>query len=117
MSTLPEVLETIQVRTGASFDLTNGESRSRFLIALRKDISTIVHMMNVVYLPLLQSLVDDSLDTGIAGTTVYTDPTATAGSAVAYYDEDLVRPKTVKETIDTLLVDIAALQAQVGIVE
>lgn len=115
MATLVDSLETITQRTGAAFDLTNPEARNRFLIALQHDFAGVIDQLNNVYHPIVDGLSQAVIEDGLSGNTVYTDPTATVGSATAYYDITLERPRTIKETIDVLLTDIAAIQNSVTI--
>lgn len=111
MPNLSDTLETIVQRTGQSFDWTDPFARARFLSALQTDLAAIINQLNNVYVPLVEALVDDTaLSIGIAGSTVYTDPDTGTDSANAYYDPSLARARTIKETFDFLLAQLAALQ-------
>lgn len=113
MARLSDNLDTIVQRSGATFDLANAVSRNKFVDAVRTDISSVIYQMNNVYFPLIDSLVQivtlDALQDGLAGNTVYTDIYAEEGSAPIYWDEVLARKKTIKESFDSVLASIAAL--------
>ena len=67
MSNLDSELETLTQRTGTTFDLSDGKSRQRFLNALVTDIAAIMHQLNIVYKPIVESLEATSvLDIGLS---------------------------------------------------
>lgn len=114
MSNLDSELETLTQRTGTTFDLSDGKSRQRFLNALVTDIASIMHQLNIVYKPIVESLEATSvLDIGLSGTNIYTDIEALETTGDLYYDASLSRARTIKESFDYLLTLIANLQTAV----
>jgi hypothetical protein len=122
MPNLDENLENVNQRTGSSGgNLSTVEDRRRFQTNVRIDIASIMNQMNVVYKPLLEALSKevgiDALDLGLSGNVIFTHIGATAADATAYWDSQLNRTRTVKETVDVLLSEIGRIENLVSSIE
>lgn len=99
---------------------TEGE-RAAFAANVKADIANIIYQYNVVVKPLLSTLSSEeglnALDFGLAGNVLFTHSSATRADAVAFYDEDLARARTVKETVDVLLSELARLENLIDNIE
>lgn len=131
MPRLNEVIKPLVQRTlaneyttAAATDPSNFSSRGASNTkasnqGLSADIANLVFQWNRVGYVLFNSLPSadgiNALDFGLAGNAIFTHVNANAASAPAYYNAGLARPKTIKETFDTILAQIAALQTPVTI--
>lgn len=114
-TTLNQELNSLVQRTGsASNRLDTVSQRTSFASNVRADLANLVNVHNSITLPLFESLISEvgleALDFGIAGNVIKTDLNASAGSATAYWSSELGRARSIKETIDVLLVEIAELE-------
>lgn len=98
--------------------LRTEDERAAFSNNVRADLASIVEQLNTVYYPLVKTLMSEqtlnALDLGFSGNAVKTHITADAASATAYYDTALARARTIKETIDVLLKEIARLESLIS---
>lgn len=110
MANLVSELTTIIQRTGFSADNQNLDA---YFAAAALDIRNLVDHHNNVAFKLLEKLIIlgvEPLDYGLVGNVISTHGTATEGSAIAYWNDVLGRPRSIKETIDVLLAEIARLE-------
>jgi|14_taG_2_1085336.scaffolds.fasta_scaffold00703_18 hypothetical protein len=112
---LTDELQSLVQRSGTNTGRMRTEAeRASFSANVRKDLASIVYQLNVVYYELVKTLSSEvganALDLGLAGNTVFTHVTATEADAEAYYSADQARARTIKETIDVLLSEIARLE-------
>jgi|15BtaG_2_1085339.scaffolds.fasta_scaffold00038_24 hypothetical protein len=112
---LNDELQSLVQRSGTNTGRMRTEAeRASFSANVRKDLASIVYQLNVVYRELVRTLSSEdganALDLGLAGNTIFTHVTATEADADAYYSSDLARARTIKETIDVLLAEIARLE-------
>ena len=118
MPRLDEKLEQIQQRSGSNtLNLRSDGGLTAFAVNTKKDIASIVDQLNNVYKPLVEGLSSTSslnaLDFGLSGNVLFTHINATAASALAFYDTAQARPRTVKETVDVLISEIARLETEI----
>lgn len=112
---LSDEIEVLYQRAGTSAGRlrTEGE-RAAFVTNVKADIANIIYQYNVVIKPLLQALSSieglNALDFGLSGNVMFTHITSSEADALAFYDEDLDRPRTVKETIDVILSELSRLE-------
>lgn len=112
---LSDEIEVLYQRAGTNAGRlrTEGE-RAAFVTNVKADIANIVYQYNVVVKPLLQALSSveglNALDFGLSGNVMFTHITSSEADALAFYDEDLDRPRTVKETIDVILSELSRLE-------
>jgi hypothetical protein len=82
--------------------------------SLSKDAREIIRQLNDAYKVLVQDLPEDTgvnaLEIGLGGSTIYTDHAAAVGSHEVYWDDQEVRKKTIKESFDQLLDEIAEVE-------
>jgi len=119
---LSDEVKALTQRTGTNTGrLRTEQERSAFSANVRADLASIIYQLNVVYKPLIEKLSStdnlNALDFGLAGNVMFTHIAATEADAFAYYDASLVRPRTIKETIDVLLSELARLENLVEVVE
>jgi len=114
MPLLDDVLDTVTQRTSGSNTLATEEERIRFSTSVRRDIASIIHQINTVYEPLFSSLPDDTgidpLTAGLTGSSIYTDHAAAEGSPDIYWTSSLGRKRTIKESFDVVLSEIARIE-------
>jgi len=115
---LTDELQSLVQRSGTNTGRMRTEvERAAFADNVRKDIAAIVYQLNTVYKELVQVLSSEqdlnALDYGLSGNVIYTSIHATAADAEAYWTEDQARARTVKETIDVLLAEIARLENEI----
>lgn len=115
-------LATLTQRAGTNVNtLATQAQRAGFSRTVRSDIANVIGQLNTVYKPLAQTLTDgtsgttDALSLGLGGDSLYSYLSASASSAPAYWDSVNVRKRTVKETFDVLLAEIASLQNQLTV--
>lgn len=113
---LSKVVKKIVQRTSTNTGkLRTEDERAAFSNNVRADLASILDQLNTVYYPLVSTLMSEqtlnALDYGLSGNIVKTHITADAASATAYWDSSLARARTVKETIDVLLSEIARLES------
>jgi hypothetical protein len=118
MPKLDDTLETVIQRTGStSGNPVNEAEAAAFRAGIRLDVTSIMNQINNVYYPLFNSLSKvtqlDALDFGITGNVLFTHVNATAADADAYWDSTQGRVRTIRETIDVLLVELANLENQI----
>lgn len=113
-------LETLVQRTNSSSALLTKSQRIAHTSAVKDDLANVIRQLNVVYKPLVGTLASldalEALDYGISGNVIFTHINATSASAVAYYDTGLDRARTIKETIDVLLAEIARIENSINII-
>lgn len=112
---LSDELQSVSQRSGTNTGGMRTEAqRASFSSNVRKDIASIVQQLNVVYKQLVQTLSSEdglnALDFGISGNVIFTHINASAADAEAYWSADQNRVRTIKETIDVLLSEIARLE-------
>ena len=115
---LTDELQSLVQRSGTNTGRMRTEAeRAAFADNVRKDVAAIVYQLNTVYKELVQVLSSEqdlnALDYGLSGNVVYTHIRATAADAEAYWSDDQARARTVKETIDVLLAEIARLENEI----
>lgn len=115
---LTDELQSLVQRSGTNTGRMRTESeRAAFADNVRKDIAAIVYQLNTVYKTLVEVMSSaqdlNALDYGLSGNVVYTHIRATAADAEAYWTEELSRARTIKETIDVLLAEIARLENEI----
>lgn len=118
MPNLDDTLELVTQRTGSTSGTPQNEAEAaNFRSGIKLDVASIMNQMNSVYYPLFDALSKeanlDALDFGITGDVIFTHANATAASGNALYEAGLGRPRTIKETIDVLLAEIAGLENSV----
>jgi hypothetical protein len=119
---LSDEIKTLYQRTGTNAGQLRTEAeRAAFASNVKADVANIIYQYNVVVKPLLAALSSEqglnALDFGLSGNVLYTHIAATEADAVAYYDEGLGRARTVKETIDVLLSELARLENLIDNIE
>jgi hypothetical protein len=112
---LNKVVKKIVQRTSTNTGkLRTVDERTAFSNNVRADLASIFDQLNTVYYPLVNVLMSEqtlnALDYGLSGNVIKTHITADAASADAYWDAALARGRTIKETIDVLLSEIARLE-------
>ena len=112
---LDKELQSLVQRSGTNTGRMRTEAeRASFSANVRKDIASIVYQLNVVYKELVKTLSSadglNALDFGLSGNVIFTHVNATEADAEAYYSVDQARARTIKETIDVLLAEIARLE-------
>lgn len=112
---LNRVVKKIVQRTSTNTGkLRTADERAAFSNNVRADLASIFDQLNTVYYPLVSVLMSEqtlnALDYGLSGNVIKTHITADAASADAYWDAALARGRTIKETIDVLLSEIARLE-------
>ena len=112
---LSSVLARIIQRTSSNTGKLRAESeRVAFSNNVRADLASVIYQLNNVYYPLINTLMGEqllnALDYGLSGNVIKTHITADVASATAYWDSDLDRARTIKETIDVLLSEIVRLE-------
>lgn len=117
-SKLTDELQSQVQRSGTNTGRMRTEAeRASFATNVRKDIASIMYQLNVVYKELVGVLSSEqdlnALDYGLSGNVIFTHIRATAADATAYWSEDQVRARTIKETIDVLLAEIARLENEI----
>lgn len=120
MNQLNKTIEQLSQRTSSNTGkLRTEDERAAFSNNVRADIASILNQLNKVYYPLVKTLMSEqalnALDYGLSGNVIKTHITANAASAKAYWDERLVRARTIKETIDVILAEISRLENLVNI--
>lgn len=115
---LTDELQSLVQRSGTNTGRMRTESeRAAFADNVRKDIAAIVYQLNTVYKTLVEVLSSEqdlnALDYGLSGNVAFTHIRATAADAEAYWSEDQARARTIKETIDVLLAEIARLENEI----
>lgn len=112
---LQDELDTVLQRASGSSVLATSEERLRFTLNVKRDLANIFYQWNTVMYPLLQGLPVDtgteSLDVGLGGNTLYTDTESTEDSPSMYYTTDLGRRRTIRESFDVVLSEIARLES------
>jgi len=119
-SNLTDELQRMTQRSGSNTGLMRTEAeRASFAINVRNDIASIMYQLNTVYYELAQVLSStqglDALSKGISGNVVFTHIDATEADAEAYWSKDQARTRTIKETVDVLLAEIARLENEIQI--
>lgn len=112
---LNRVLQRLVQRTsGNSSQLLTASDRAAFVNSVKADLASILEQLNSVYYPLAKTLMSteniNALDFGLSGNVVKTHILADSASATAFWDSTSSRPKTIKETVDALLAEIARLE-------
>jgi hypothetical protein len=115
---LNEEIQSLVQRSGASSgNLRTEAERAAFASNVRKDIAALVYQLNTVHKQLVQVLSSEqdlnALDFGLSGNVIYTHVRATKADADAYWSDDQGRARTIKETIDLLLSEIARLENEI----
>jgi hypothetical protein len=115
---LSNELQSVVQRTGTNTGGMRTEAeRKSFSTNVRKDLASVVYQLNTVYKELVGVLSSEqnlnALDYGLSGNIMFTHIRATAASAEAYWSEEQVRARTIKETIDVLLAEIARLENEI----
>ena len=115
---LTDELQSLVQRSGTNTGRMRTETeRAAFADNVRKDVAAIVYQLNTVYKELVQVLSSEqdlnALDYCLSGNVIYTHIRATAADAEAYWSDDQARARTVKETIDVLLAEIARLENEI----
>ncbi len=113
---LNKVVKKIVQRTSTNTGkLRTEDERAAFSNNVRADLASIFDQLNTVYYPLVSALMSEqtlnALDYGLSGNVLKTHITSDEASATAYWDKGLARARTVKETIDVLLAEIARLES------
>lgn len=103
-------LQTLLQRSGSA----NNIDLSMYATIVRRDFASLIRQHNNVVYPLLNGLISevglDALDYGITGNVIYTHKNAISNSAVAFWDNVNNRPRSIKETVDVLLAELARLE-------
>lgn len=118
MSRLDQQLKSIVQRTGSNTGALRTDSeRAAFATNVKTDLATLTAQLNNVYKPLVESLSStdslNALDFGLSGNVIFTHINATEASAQAFFDATLVRPRSIKETVDVLLSELARLERSI----
>ena len=118
MSTLTQLLRTLTQRSGGTSSRleTSGE-RAQFQSAVKTDVASIMQQLNSVYKPLVGNLLasnDNELTLGLSGNVLFSDAAATAASASAYWNAALSRKRSIKETFDVFLSEVARLENSIN---
>lgn len=111
---LEAVNNRVVQRTSSNTGKLRTESeRAAFSLNVRQDLANIVSVINELYYPMFQTLHSDA-DEGLHGRTVYTDVLAEAASNPVFWDSGNSQPKTLKESFDTVLSEIARLDNELA---
>lgn len=116
---LSKVVKKIVQRTSTNTGkLRTEDERAAFSNNVRADLASILDQLNTVYYPLVNALMSEqalnALDFGLSGNVIKTHVQADAASAEAYWDDTVSRARTIKETIDVLLAEIARLESLIS---
>ena len=119
MPRLDQTLKNVQQRTGDNTGrLRTDADRVAFSKNVKTDLAVIINQLNSVYKPLVETLASefnlDALDYGLSGNIIFTHINATPASALAFYDTSLNRPRTIKETVDVLISEVARLETEIS---
>lgn len=111
---LNSVIKQVVQRTSSNTGKLRTEAeRASFALNVRADLASVLEQLNAVYYPLASELLSEqglnALDFGLSGNVIKTNITADIASATAYWDPSKSRPRSVKETIDVVLSEIARL--------
>lgn len=112
---LNRVLQQLVQRTGSSFNqLQTATERAAFTNNVKADLTSMLEQINTVYYPLVKTLLSEqdvnALDYGLSGNVIKTHVQADSHSAGVYWNSTGSRPRTIKETTDALLAEIARLE-------
>ena len=111
MTTLASQLQSLTQRVGTNSNkLRTEDERASFVANVRADLASIIHLYNTKVQPTLGSLEVQVLTDGIAGTNVYTKVGATVADGAAYYNSLTSQEKTIKETLDYFISELARLE-------
>lgn len=116
---LLRVLKKKTQRTSSSTNkLKTDDERASFANNVKADLAGIYEQLNQVHYPLLASLASESsvnaLETGLCGNVIKTNIFANSGSSKVYWDSSSSKVKTIKESLDTLLAEIARLETVIA---
>jgi len=110
------VLRTLVQASGSNTGkLRTDADRASFQVNTKVDFAALFHQHNALIYPLLLALrsgpeEDDALDLGLEGRTVTTFGAATSNAATCYWDPTNKRPRSIKETIDCLIAELARIE-------
>lgn len=116
---LKKVLKRVVQRTSSNTGkLRTEDERAAFSNNVRADIASILEQVNSVYYPLISTLMSEqtlnAIDYGLSGNVMKTNIAADAASAAAYWDTTVQRARTIKETVDVLLSEIARVESLIS---
>lgn len=118
MSTLNTLLSKIVQRTSGSSDLDTSTGRTAFAAAVSSDLSSVISQLNQVHYELVRNISStvtlDGVDKGLSGNVIFSHIDATKANGTVYWDSVNARPKTLKETIDSLLSEISRLENEIA---
>lgn len=119
MSRFSDELSSLIQRSGIDTGRMRTEmERAAFATNVRKDISSIMYQVNVVYKELVKSLSAeealDALDYGISGNVIYSHVRASSADGELYYSSTLGRALTIKESLDRLVSEITRLENELA---
>jgi len=110
------VLRTLVQASGSNTGkLRTDADRASFQVNTKSDFAALFHQHNALIYPLLVALrsgpeMDDALALGLEGRTVTTFGAATSSAATCYWDPTNERPRSIKETIDCLIAELARIE-------
>lgn len=127
MSYLSELNNKIAINTSGSVNLDSKQALGINISNTKSDLVKLAEYINLVLYPMLQSLPsggsypNDPTINGLSASTIITQTIALGNNVnadTAYWFGDLNgRPKTIKETFDTLISRIKVLQNQINSIE
>ena len=111
MPLLSEEIQTLVQRVGANAGKLRTETeRAAFVANVRSDLANIIYQYNNVLRPLLASLPDEILETGLNGAHLYTHSEASSADAIVFYSSTLARQLTIKESFDVLSSEVSRIE-------
>lgn len=122
---MPDTLTTknsrlVQASGSNTGKLRTDADRASFQNNVKADFAALYDQHNNLVYPLFSSLrsgpnQDDAVEHGIEGRTVTTYGDATQGSSACYWDSVNSRPRSIKETVDYLLSEIASVENAISL--
>jgi hypothetical protein len=115
---LSRELKQIILSTGGSTTLSSASERARFVRNAQADLVALAYQVNTVYKPLFDALISNSeleaLATGLEGHKIYTYYAATSGDASVFWDSTSERARSIKESFDVVVSELARLENEIG---
>lgn len=115
MARLDETLERQVQRTGSNTGrLRTDAERAAFSTNVRADLAVIMHQWNEVAYPLFQVLSStdtlNAIELGLSGNAVFSHILSTSASSPIFWDNSLSRQRTIKESFDYTVSELARLE-------
>jgi hypothetical protein len=113
MSIFTDTLSTVVQSTAGTSNLDSKPERQLFLRQVKNDLAAIIGQLNGVHYLLADGLYSDGdnpLSVGLCGNVLYSHVNATVADSSVFWNNISARPKTIKETVDTLLSEIARVE-------